>query len=170
MNCSGAIMQNKACPRDNIHAGFTLIELLVALTLLALLVSAASPMLQLNAKRQKEQELRKNLWQIRDAIDAYKQAVDDGQIKKSLDESGYPPSLQALVEGVENNLDPKKRKLIFLRRIPRDPFADDESLSNAQTWAIRSYDGAEGEFANDVYDVVSHSNQIGINQQPYREW
>ena len=156
--------------RSNIHAGFTLIELLVALTLLALLVSAASPMLQLNAKRHKEQELKRALWQIRDAIDAYKQAVDDGQIKKSLDGNGYPSSLQILTEGVENNLDPKKRKLIFLRRIPRDQFADDDNLSNAQTWVIRSYDGAEGEFISDVYDVSSRSNQIGINQQPYLEW
>lgn len=156
--------------KDNIHAGFTLIELLVALTLLALLVSAAAPMVQLNAKRQKEQELRKNLWQIRDAIDAYKQAVDDGQIKKAIDENGYPHSLQVLAEGVENNLDPKKRKLVFLRRIPRDPFADDERADAGQTWLIRGYDGAEGEFASDVYDVVSRSNQIGINGQPYREW
>lgn len=154
----------------NKHAGFTLIELLVALTLLALLVSAATPMVQLNAKRQKEQELRKSLWQIRDAIDAYKQAVDDGQIKKNIDENGYPPSLQILTEGVENSLDPKKRKLIFLRRIPRDPFADDESLDNSQTWQIRGYDGAEGEFASDVYDVRSRSQQIGINQQAYTEW
>lgn len=152
------------------QAGFTLIELLVALTLLALLVSAATPMLQLNAKRYKEQELRKSLWQIRDAIDAYKQAVDDGQIKKGIDENGYPLSLQVLVNGVENNLDPKKRKLIFLRRIPRDPFADDDSSSAEQTWLIRGYDGSEGEFAGDVYDISSRSNQAGINGQPYREW
>lgn len=154
----------------NNHGGFTLIELLVALTLLALLVSAAAPMLQLNAKRHKEQELKRALWQIRDAIDAYKQAVDDGQIKKLLDESGYPPSLQVLAAGMENNLDPKKRKIIFLRRIPRDPFADDDNLNNAQTWVIRSYEGAEGEIASDVYDVASRSRQTGINQQPYREW
>lgn len=156
--------------RTNNHGGFTLIELLVTLTLLALLVSAVAPMVQLNAKRQKEQELKKYLWQMRDAIDAYKQAVDDGLIKKNADESGYPPSLQILVNGVENNLDPKKRKLIFLRRIPRDPFADDEGIDNAQTWLIRGYDGAEGEFANDVYDVTSRSQQIGINQQAYAEW
>jgi general secretion pathway protein G len=158
------------CKKSNMLNGFTLIELLVALTLLALMVSAAAPLMQLNAKRQKEQELRKDLWKIRDAIDAYKQAVDDGQIKKSLVESGYPTSLQILVDGVENNLDPKKHKLIFLRRIPRDPFADDNSLSAEQTWLKRSYEGAEDNFANDVFDVASRSNQIGINGQPYREW
>lgn len=156
--------------KANNHAGFTLIELLVALTLLALLVSAASPMLQMNAKRHKEQELKKSLWQMRDAIDAYKQAVDDGQIKKSLEESGYPSSLQVLVDGVENNLDPKKRKLRFMRNIPRDPFADDENLSAEETWLKQSYDGKEGAMTADVYDVHSRSYQLGINQQPYREW
>jgi general secretion pathway protein G len=156
--------------KANNHEGFTLIELLVALTLLALLVSAASAMLQMNAKRHKEQELKKSLWQMRDAIDAYKQAVDDGQIKKSLDESGYPSSLQVLVDGVENNLDPKKRKLRFMRNIPRDPFTDDENLSAEETWLKQSYDGEEGAMTDDVYDVHSRSNQLGINQQPYREW
>lgn len=152
------------------YKGFTLIELLVALTLLALLVSSAAPLVQMNAKRHKEQELKKALWQMRDAIDAYKQAVDDGQIKKSLDENGYPTSLQILVNGVENNLDPKKRKLRFMRNIPRDPFADDESLSADETWVKQSYEGGDGAMTADVYDVHSRSNQIGINQQPYREW
>ena len=109
--------------------GFTLIELLVALVLLALLVSAAAPLMQMTAKRNKEQELKKALWQIRDAIDAYKQAADDGLIKKSVDENGYPTTLQQLVDGVENMQDAKKRKLYFLRRIPRDPFAVDATLS-----------------------------------------
>ena len=154
----------------NRYKGFTLIELLVALTLLALLVSSAAPLMQMNAKRYKEQELKKALWQMRDAIDAYKQAVDDGQIKKSLDESGYPSSLQVLVNGVENNLDPKKRKLRFMRNIPRDPFAEDESLSADETWVKQSYEGEEGANITNVYDVHSRSNQIGINLQPYREW
>lgn len=154
----------------NRYKGFTLIELLVALTLLALLVSSAAPLLQMSAKRNKEQELKKSLWQMRDAIDAYKQAVDDGQIKKSLDENGYPPSLQILVDGVENSLDPKKRKLRFMRNIPRDPFANDENLSAEDTWLKQSYEGEEGALTTDVYDVHSRSNQIGINQQPYREW
>ncbi len=155
---------------SNRYTGFTLIELLVALTLLALLVSSAAPLVQMNAKRYKEQELKKSLWQIRDAIDAYKLAVDDGQIKKSLDESGYPSSLQVLVTGVENNLDPKKRKLRFMRSIPRDPFAEDESLSADETWVKESYESEEGANITNVYDVHSRSNQVGINQQPYREW
>ncbi|MEQ1767841.1 MAG: type II secretion system protein [Methylotenera sp.] len=153
-------------------AGFTLIELLVALVLLALLVTSAAPMMQLSAKRNKEQELKKVLWQMRDAIDAYKQAADDGLIKKSVDESGYPASLQQLVMGVENIQDPKKKKLVFMRNIPRDPFATDSSLSAEETWGKRSYGSSfeTSEAGEDVYDVYSLSIEVGINQQPYREW
>lgn len=145
-------------------------ELLVTLALLALLVTSASPVVQLNSKREKERELKRALWQIRDALDAYKDAVDQGLIKKTADGSGYPPSLRILVTGVENAQDPKKKKLFFLRRIPRDPFTPDVTLSNAQTWRIRAYDGEIDEMAKDVYDVSSRSAAIGINQQPYSEW
>lgn len=153
-------------------AGFTLIELLVSLVLLAMLISAAAPLMQLTAKRTKEQELKKSLWQIRDAIDAYKQAWDDGLIKKSVDDSGYPASLQQLVIGVENMQDPKKRKLYFMRNIPRDPFSTDPQLRAEETWAQRSYRSSfeTPEAGEDVYDVHSFSNEIGINQQPYSEW
>lgn len=150
--------------------GFTLVELLVTLALLALLVTSASPVVQLNSKREKERELKRALWQVRDALDAYKDAVDQGLIKKTADESGYPPNLRILVTGVDNAKDPKKKKLFFLRRIPRDPFAPDITLSNAQTWRIRAYDGEIDEMAKDVYDVASRSGAIGINQQPYSEW
>lgn len=154
----------------HMHQGFTLVELLVALALLALLVSAATPMMQMNTKRQKEQELRRMLWQMRDAIDAYKQAVDDGLIKRSQNDNGYPPSLRLLASGVENSQDPDKKKLFFLRRIPRDPFAEDPEVSNEQTWQVRAYDGTQGELATDVFDVSSRSTQVGINQQPYNTW
>lgn len=150
--------------------GFTLVELLVTLALLALLVTSASPVVQLNAKREKERELKRALWQIRDALDAYKDAVDQGLIKKKADGSGYPPNLAILVLGVENAQDPKKKKLFFLRRIPRDPFAADSSQTNAETWHIRAYDGALDDMATDVYDVSSRSPAMGINQQPYSEW
>ena len=151
-------------------AGFTLVELLVTLVLLALLVTSASPVLQLSSKREKERELKRALWQIRDALDAYKDAVDQGLIKKVADGSGYPPDLTILVTGVQNAQDPKKKRLFFLRRIPRDPFASDLQFSNAQTWRIRAYDGAVDDMAQDVYDVSSRSSAIGLNHQPYSEW
>lgn len=151
-------------------AGFTLVELLVTLALLALLVTSASPVVQLNSKREKERELKRALWQIRDALDAYKDAVDQGLIKKVADGSGYPPNLTILVTGVQNAQDPKNKRLFFLRRIPRDPFASDIQSSNAQTWRIRAYDGAVDDMAQDVYDVSSRSAGIGLNQQPYSEW
>lgn len=152
--------------------GFTLIELLVALVLLALLVSSAAPLMQLSAKRNKEQALQKALWQIRDAIDAYKQAVDDGLIKKSPDQSGYPRSLEQLVVGIESENDPNKKKIYFMRSIPRDPFATDNTASAEDTWGKRSYSSSfekpvEGE---DVYDVYSLSPEMGINEQPYSAW
>ncbi|MGJ8620923.1 MAG: prepilin-type N-terminal cleavage/methylation domain-containing protein [Methylophilaceae bacterium] len=152
--------------------GFTLIELLVALVLLALIVTSAAPLMQMTEKRNKEKELRKVLWQMRDAIDAYKQAVDDGLIEKPADDTGYPRSLSELVEGVDNGQDPEHKKLYFLRRIPRDPFAHDDAIANEETWGLRSYRSSfdEPKAGGDVYDVYSLSTGIGINQQPYRDW
>ena len=154
------------------HNGFTLIELLVALVLLALIVTSAAPLMQMTVKRNKEQELKRALWQMRDAIDDYKEAVEDGRIEMSDDKSGYPSSLQELVDGVENAQDPDNKKIYFQRRIPRDPFATDDTLSNAETWGLRSYESSfdEGEAGEDVYDVYSLSNAIGINKQPYKDW
>jgi len=154
------------------YQGFTLIELLVTLVLLALVLTSAAPVMQLTAQRSKEQELRRALWQIRDAIDAYKQASDDGLIKRNFDATGYPRSLQILVNGVENSKDPKKRKIYFLRQIPRDPFASDQSLRPDETWLKRSYassfeEPAEGD---DVYDVHSMSSVKGLDGRPYSEW
>lgn len=154
------------------QSGFTLIELMVALVLLALILGSAAPVMQVTAKRAKEQELKRNLWQIRDAIDAYKKAVEDGVIRKIPGQSGYPPNLQILVQGVENPRDPKKRKIYFLRSIPRDPFAADAELSNEESWGKRSYASSFEEPAagEDVYDVYSLSSDSGLNKQPYKEW
>ncbi len=152
--------------------GFTLIELVVTLAILAMIASAAAPVLQLSIKRSKEQELKRSLWQIRDAIDAYKQATTDGLIKLEPGQSGYPASLKVLVTGVENIKDPKKKRLYFLRRIPRDPFTENPELSNEETWGKRSYASSfeEPQEGSDVYDVFSRSNSIGLDGQAYREW
>lgn len=151
--------------------GFTLIELLVTVVIVAILASVALPLSELSRQRAKEQDLRQNLRDIRMAIDAYKQAVDEGHIIKSLDQSGYPPRLSALVEGVIDARSPASRKIYFLRRIPKDPFAADAVDSEA-SWGKRSYDSPpdaprEG---RDVFDVYSLSDRTGLNGIPYREW
>ncbi len=152
--------------------GFTLIEVLVTLAIVALLATMVTPLAELTVRRGHEQDLRRELREIRTAIDAYKQAVDEGRINKIIGTSGYPKSLEVLVEGVEDVKSPTKAKIYFLRRIPRDPFASDASLAAAKTWGKRSYasppdDPKEGD---DVYDVYSLQEGAGINGVPYREW
>lgn len=103
--------------------GFTLIELLVTLALLGIIAGAAMPLTQRLALRSKEAELRDNLREIRAALDAYKRATEEGKIEKKLGGSGYPPNLQVLAAGVQDRTAPDGKRLLFLRRIPRDPFS-----------------------------------------------
>ena len=152
--------------------GFTLIELVITVAIVALLASVALPVSELAVQRTKEQELRRTLRQIREAIDLYKQASDEGRIKKSIGDSGYPKKLEELAEGVDDQKSPKKAMIYFLRRIPRDPLNADPTLSAAASWGKRSYacppdDPREGD---DVFDVFSLAPGKGINGQPYRDW
>ncbi len=151
--------------------GFTLIEMLVALAILALLASVAVPFADIAVQRKKEDELRYNLRAIRDAIDDYHHAVEDGRIQKTISGSGYPRSLQVLVDGVEDMKSPQKKKIYFLRRIPRDPFAPKEEKAEA-TWGKRSYASSADEprEGDDVFDVYSTSDKVGLNGIPYRQW
>jgi general secretion pathway protein G len=160
----------RLCPA--LTGGFTLIELVITVAIVALLASVALPVSELVVQRTKEQELRRTLRQVRDAIDAYKQASDEGRVRKSVGDSGYPKKLEELAEGVEDQKSPKKDKIYFLRRVPRDPLATDPTLSASSTWGKRSYasppdDPREGD---DVFDVFSLAPGKGINGQPYREW
>jgi general secretion pathway protein G len=152
--------------------GFTLIELVITVAIVAILASIALPLNELVVQRSKEQDLRRALREIREAIDAYKDASDEGRIMKKVGESGYPRRLADLAEGVEDQKNPKKERIYFLRRVPRDPFASDPNQASADTWGKRSYasppnEPAEGE---DVFDVYSLSTATGINGRPYREW
>ncbi|WP_300754874.1 type II secretion system protein [Janthinobacterium sp.] len=155
-----------------LRAGFTLIELLVTLAILGVLGTLVLPVTQVTVQRRQEQELRRSLREIRQAIDAYKKAYDDGRMVKAVDGSGYPKKLEVLVEGVPDLRSPKHSKIFFLRRVPRDPFNPDASLSDAQTWGKRSYasEADEPREGDDVYDVYSTSAKIGLNDVPYRKW
>jgi len=152
--------------------GFTLIELVVTVAIMAILATAALPLAEIAVQRSQEQELRAALRQIREAIDAYKQAVDDKRITKAADESGYPKSLQMLVDGVDDAKSPKKAKIYFLRRIPRDPMMRDTTVPAEKSWGLRSYASSaeEPQKGDDVFDVYSLSSKTGINGVPYREW
>jgi general secretion pathway protein G len=152
--------------------GFTLIELLVTLAILSVLAVVVVPAAQVQVQRGKEQELRVALREIRTAIDAYKKASDEGRVGRDAGATGYPKTLDMLVEGAEDQRDPKRRKLFFLRMVPRDPFHIDAAAANADTWVKRSYaseayDPQEGE---DVYDVRSRSPLIGLNGVALHKW
>jgi len=153
------------------QGGFTLIEMLVTVAIVAILASVAMPLTELSRQRSKEQELRQDLREIRMAIDAYKQAVDEGHILKALDQSGYPPTLSLLVDGVVDAKSPDSAKLYFLRRIPMDPFAEN-AVDAESSWGKRSYESPPDapQNGNDVYDVYALSDRAGLNGIPYRQW
>ena len=152
--------------------GFTLIELVITLAIIGLLTTAAMPLAQLIAKREKEVELRTALRDIRTALDAYKTAAQSGHIKQELGATGYPPDLKSLYEGVEDQASEKKLNLYFLRRIPRDPFFPDAAVPSEETWGLRSYQSPpdDPQPGDDVFDVYSLASGRGLNAVPYHEW
>lgn len=155
------------------NRGFTLIELVITVAIVSLLASVVLPMTELVVQRSKEQELRLALRQIRGALDAYRQAVDEGRVIHSVQQSGYPPSLKVLVDGVADASSPdRKRKIYFLRRIPRDPTFMDSSRPDEETWGMRSYASSfdAPEAGEDVFDVYSLSPGVGLNGIRYRNW
>lgn len=153
-------------------AGFTLIELLVTLAILGVLATITIPLAELANQRSKERELRIVLREIRGGIDAYKRAYDEGKISNSTTLSGYPSSLDVLVDGVTNQRDALHHKLYFLRKIPRDPLHSDPKTGDAATWGKRSYasDADHPQEGVDVFDIFSRSDRIGLNGVPYRKW
>lgn len=152
--------------------GFTMIELLVVMAILGILAAAVMPLGETMMTARKERELRRALHEIRNAIDEYKIAVDRGTIGIAATGSGYPPSLQALVDGVPDaRPNAQGQKLYFLRQVPRDPFSDPR-LPAVQTWALRSYASppTRPEPGVDVYDVHSTSNATALDGSHYAQW
>jgi general secretion pathway protein G len=145
--------------------GFTLIELVITVAIVALLASVALPLAEVTVQRNKEKDLRVALREIRSAIDAYKRAADEGAIERKADESGYPPSLNVLVEGVTDKRKTDGTKMYFLRRVPADPVSGED-------WGLRSYASSPTEPSpgKDVFDVFSRSAERALNGSAYREW
>ena len=158
--------------KSSLQSGFTLMELVVTLALLGLLAMLAAPLAEMTVQRSREQALRESLREIRVAIDRYKAAADSGLIRREAGDTGYPPSLQVLVEGVANQKSPNAERMIFLRRVPRDPFAPDASLPAERTWVLRAYASAPDSpsAGADVFDVSTTADGSGLNGVPYRDW
>jgi general secretion pathway protein G len=167
--------QPPAQGRGRARSGFTLIEMMVVLAMLGVLAAAARPLLELAATRQREHVLRHGLRQIRTAIDAYERAVATGSVPRppGAPKEGpvYPPSLRLLVDGVAVGEEADAPRRYFLRRLPRDPFADAE-LPAEETWGLRASDSAPDAPApgKDVFDVHSRAPGIALDGTRYRDW
>jgi general secretion pathway protein G len=143
--------------------GFTLIELIVATTILVILTGMALPLARLSIKREKEHELRYDLWQMRDAIDRYKDAADRNAMQTKVDSMGYPPDLQTLVDGVDMG----GKKVRFLRKIPVDP------MTGNTDWGLRSLQdepASDSWGGQNVFDVYTKSEGTALDGTKYKEW
>jgi general secretion pathway protein G len=150
--------------------GYTFVELLVVTTIVLILASAVQPLARVTIQRQKEVELRRVLREMRDAIDKFKDAADQGMIPTTelkANSEGYPPELEILVEGVSVANDASGRKLKFLRRIPIDP------MTGEAEWGLRSYQDKPDTTTwggQNVFDVRSLSEGTGLDGTKYRDW
>jgi general secretion pathway protein G len=145
------------------QAGLTLVELIVTVAILAILASAAVPLARFRAQRERERELRYDLWQMRDAIDHYKDAADRHAFIIKNDSGGYPPDLETLVNGV----DAQGKKLKFLRRIPVDP------MTGKAEWTLRSMQdepNSDSWGGQNVFDVASKSQGKALDGTKYSDW
>jgi general secretion pathway protein G len=147
----------------NKHRGFTLVELIIAIAILMILTGAAIPLVRVTVMREKERELRRDLWELRDAIDRYKDVADQGKMQVKAGSDGYPPDLETLVKGV----DISGKKIRFLRRIPVDP------MTGQAEWGLRSeQDDPESESygGQSVFDVYSKSEGTAMDGTKYKTW
>lgn len=144
-------------------SGFSLIELIVATAILLILTSLAVPMARITIKREREHQLRRDLWEMRDAIDRYKDAADRGAFQIKVGSDGYPPDLDTLVNGVSVGT----KKLRFLRKIPLDP------MTGSTDWGMRSMQDdpkSDSWDGNNVFDVFTKSQGTALDGTPYKDW
>ncbi len=145
------------------EAGLTLVELIIVVAILGILAGAAVPMAKFQVKRTKERELRQDLWEMRRAIDMYKDVADKGLIQTKADSNNYPPDLQTLVDGVEI----QTKKMRFLRSIPVDP------MTKNADWGLRSNQDEPDSSSfggQDVFDVYSKSDGTALDGTKYNTW
>lgn len=157
------VRRSHSCRASESQSGLTLVELIVAVTLLAILMGAAVPLMRVRIKREREIELRQDLWEMRDAIDRYKDAADRGAFQIKLDSYGYPPDLDTLVKGV----DVQGKKLRFLRRIPVDP------MTGNTDWGLRSMQDDPDSTSwggQNVFDVYTKSQGTAMDGTKYQDW
>ncbi len=160
---SAAMRSRFEARRRKGEAGLTLTELIIVVAILAILATMARPTVTFVVKRQKEKELRRDLWMMRDAIDKYKDVADLGGIQTKADSNNYPPDLQTLVDGV----DVKDKRMRFLREIPKDP------MTGNTDWGLRSNQDepdSTGFGGQNVYDVYSKSSGTGLDGTKYSTW
>jgi len=146
------------------HRGMTLLEMIIVITIILILLSAAVPITRLTVRRQHETELRRDLWEMRSAIDRYKDAADKNAFQIKLGTEGYPPDLDTLVNGVDG---PGGKKLRFLRRIPVDP------MTGNKDWGLHSMQDdptSDSWGGQNVFDVYSKSNGTAMNGTKYKDW
>jgi general secretion pathway protein G len=144
--------------------GVTLLEMIVVITILLILMGAAVPVVRVSVKRQREIELRRDLWEMRDAIDRYKDASDKNAVRVKVGTEGYPPDLDTLVDGVDG---PGGKKIRFLRRIPVDP------MTGNKDWGLRSMQDdpqSDSWGGQNVFDVFTKSNDTALNGSKYKDW
>lgn len=159
-------------PLRRTPGGYTLIEMVVVLAILGLLTALSMPVVDVVQQRERERELHRALWEIRDALDAWRRATESGALPESAGTAPFPPSLLALQQAhPDQRPDRRGETLRFLRKVPRDPFAD-PSLPAEQTWGLRGYQSeADAPKAGaEVFDVYSLSLKVGLNGVPLRSW
>jgi len=147
-----------------LNRGFTLLELIVSVTILSILTLLAVPLVRVTVQRERERELRRDLWEMRDAIDRYKDAADRLAFQTKVDSQGYPPDLDTLVKGVEIS---GGKKVRFLRSIPIDP------MTKTTEWGMRSMQDdpdSDSWGGQAVFDVYTKSEGTALDGTKYKDW